>query len=190
MGNAIPYLCSGSGATSPSLIFHLLPASFPWGPWESLCPSTSMSSGFIGRQSICICWDGCSRQGRSMDKLLTSARWEYVVLMLLSLAVASLWLLHMLRRSQIHLWIKFINCVCDSNGIYCWWHGVWFFVTIYSSVKPFVQQAYPIQPSVTAPISGNFCFLSPLKRVGLCPEMDRTTTPFLMTPATKPNISL
>lgn len=38
-----------------------------------------------------------------MDKLLTSARWEYVVLMLLSLAVASLWLLHMLRRSQIHL---------------------------------------------------------------------------------------
>uniref|UniRef100_A0A8B9Q6Z3 TEA domain transcription factor 1 n=1 Tax=Apteryx owenii TaxID=8824 RepID=A0A8B9Q6Z3_APTOW len=30
-----------------------------------------------------------------------------------------------------------------------------FCITIYSSVKPFVQQAYPIQPSVTAPISGN-----------------------------------
>lgn len=30
-----------------------------------------------------------------------------------------------------------------------------FCVTLYSSVKPFVQQAYPIQPSVTAPISGN-----------------------------------
>jgi len=72
-----------------------------------------------------------------------------------------------------------------------------FFVTVYSSVKPFVQQAYPIQPSVTAPISGNFHCLPPLKRVGLCPkcdvltaDLDRATTPFLMTPATKPNTSL
>lgn len=50
-----------------------------------------------------------------------------------------------------------------------------FFVTVYSSVKPFVQQAYPIQPSVTAPISGNFHCLPPLKRVGLCPKCDVLT---------------
>lgn len=59
-----------------------------------------------------------------MDKLPNSARWLYVVLMLLSLAVASLWLLDMLCKDQMSLWVKIINGVYDSNGIYCGWHGV------------------------------------------------------------------
>lgn len=43
-----------------------------------------------------------------------------------------------------------------------------FCVTIYSSVKPFVQQAYPIQPSVTAPISGNSFVYSHLLKYASC----------------------
>lgn len=68
-------------------------------------------------------------------------------------------LLNMLCKEEIYLWVKVIRHLF-SYTVWLWWNFLCsarcdFCAPLYCSVKPFVQQAYPIQPSVTAPISGN-----------------------------------
>lgn len=155
-----------SGAMFPSLILQLLPTLFPWSPWESLCSCSSASSGFTGSQSNHHpCLLRHLQQAGQVSCSVTECGWAPLFKMLgvilnpLSLYyLFTVCLLNILCKEEICLWVKVISHVFS----YTMWleftvDGMVydFCVILYSSVKPFVQQAYPIQPSVTAPISGN-----------------------------------
>lgn len=110
-------------------------------------------------------------------------------------------LLNVLCKEEMCLWAEvtsYFPVLCESDGISWGWHSDFYFfflcTSLYCSVKPFVQQTYPIQPSVTAPISGNSPFILCFKNTWICTEcgvftsdLGRATTQELMFPPAKGN---